>query len=383
MPPKKTTPKRWGDEHKQAILTGFRDHGWNPEEQSGVKINALIKSVPELLAILQPFFSINEGGTKTSNNQLYEHFKSVGCEFIVAKTRDGFRRQTEGACLRSVDPGRRHCFASLTLLLLFLLLPAAYVADQGLSGARAARKRSAEDDEDSDGSGGISLGSVDTDSDSDVDMSSKKAAAGPKKAAEAPASAAPKSKKEDDFEEFVKRAMAKMSLKDAEAGFNFNCPFPHFWWTYPLNGVKYVKVEFLVWATFQDEIAPTLSKDGKILYLKCKIPEVFLKLARLFPFYTPNGNDPATGNPYACSIDGLPDNTANAMYSNGKAHVSSFRNSFDMEAIARTPSSSCHLLSHSSSTTPTCRLEPKAMACAPTHRASTTLTARSSCSMCR
>ena len=122
MPPKKV-PKRWGDEEKQAIIKGFREHGWDPEEQSGVKIKAAVKDVPELFAILKPYFGINDGGTKTNNNQFYEHFKAVGCEFIVARTRDGIRRQSEGALRsfgRSVDR-RRHCFVLLMLLLLLLL----------------------------------------------------------------------------------------------------------------------------------------------------------------------------------------------------------------------------------------------------------------------
>jgi len=119
MPPKKPIPTRWGDEHKQAILKGFREHNWDPQETSGIKINRRIKDTPDALAILQPFFSINDGGTKTSNNQLYQHYKDLGCEFIVAKTRAGWRRESEGAFGRSID--RSASLFSLLMLLLLLL----------------------------------------------------------------------------------------------------------------------------------------------------------------------------------------------------------------------------------------------------------------------
>ncbi len=151
MPPKKTVPDRWGDKHKQAILTGFREHGWDPLEESGAKINETIKNTPTLCKILQDFFSVNQGGTKTSNNSLYQHYKDIGCEFIVARTRDGFRRQSQGACVRSVGRSvdrRRHCSSCCSRCCcssFLVLLLAAYAENQGLSGARAARKRSAED----------------------------------------------------------------------------------------------------------------------------------------------------------------------------------------------------------------------------------------------
>ena len=89
MPPKKTLP-RWGNDKKEAILTGFCERGWNPEEKEGTMINKILKLEPDLLKVLKPFFSLNKGGTKTMNNQLYQHYKDIGCEFIVAKTHDSF-----------------------------------------------------------------------------------------------------------------------------------------------------------------------------------------------------------------------------------------------------------------------------------------------------
>jgi len=131
MPPKKT-PNCWGDDEKAAIIKGFREHGWDPEETSGVKIKAAVKSVPELFAILKPFFGINDGGTKTNNNQFYDHFKAVGCEFIVARTRDGFRRQSGASgAFGSVDRSASlfSCCSRSAALSFFFQLPTSKTKD--------------------------------------------------------------------------------------------------------------------------------------------------------------------------------------------------------------------------------------------------------------
>jgi len=105
MPPKKQQQQasRWGNDEKEAILHGFRNLNWEPAETSGPKINSILKSAPPAqLKILKPHFSINDGGTKANNNTLYQHYKDVGCEFIVEITRAGFRRLDKnvdgGAC---------------------------------------------------------------------------------------------------------------------------------------------------------------------------------------------------------------------------------------------------------------------------------------------
>ena len=91
MPPKKIA-ERWGIAHKNAILKGFRECDWDPMETSGKNINALIKSAPPaILSILKPHFSTSDGGTKANNNTLYQHYKDIGCEFIVERTRAGWR----------------------------------------------------------------------------------------------------------------------------------------------------------------------------------------------------------------------------------------------------------------------------------------------------
>jgi len=105
MPPK-SKAVRWGEEHKQAIIKCFNDNtlrGWDPSETSGPKINKILKSAPkDVLALIKPHFSISDGGTKNNNNTLYQHYKDIGCEFIVAQTRAGIRRK-DGAFALSID----------------------------------------------------------------------------------------------------------------------------------------------------------------------------------------------------------------------------------------------------------------------------------------
>jgi len=98
MPPKKVA-SRWGNDERAAVLHGFEELKWNPFEESGPAINKLLKSLPkEHLDMIKPHFSASDGGTKTNNNTLYGHFKKIGCEFIVARTRAGVRRK-DGASL--------------------------------------------------------------------------------------------------------------------------------------------------------------------------------------------------------------------------------------------------------------------------------------------
>jgi hypothetical protein len=90
MPPKKTAPS-WGEDHKQAILKGFREQNLDPKGISGKKINSILKSASTATkTLLQPYFSVSEGGTKANNNALYQHYKDLGCEFVVERTRAGW-----------------------------------------------------------------------------------------------------------------------------------------------------------------------------------------------------------------------------------------------------------------------------------------------------
>ena len=104
MPPKQKQASRWGNEEKEVILFGFRELGWDPQETSGVKINSILKSLDQephkdKFKLLKPHFSANDGGSKANNNTLYQHYKDIGCEFIVEITRAGFRRLDRGgAC---------------------------------------------------------------------------------------------------------------------------------------------------------------------------------------------------------------------------------------------------------------------------------------------
>lgn len=90
MPPKKQQVQ-WSEEHKEALLKGFRDYQWDPACEDGATINKIIKSVPELFKVLQPFFSTAQGGTKSNNNQIYQHYKLQGSEYILSVARAGTR----------------------------------------------------------------------------------------------------------------------------------------------------------------------------------------------------------------------------------------------------------------------------------------------------
>ena len=92
---KKKVATKWDDVHKQAILEGFKEYGWDPKETEGKTINSTIKSVLDLFETLQPSFSKTGGGEKQNNMRIYDHYKKLGCEYIVVRTRAGVRRNTE------------------------------------------------------------------------------------------------------------------------------------------------------------------------------------------------------------------------------------------------------------------------------------------------
>lgn len=81
LPGKKAT--NFTPVHTQALQSGFQEKGQNPHETDGKPINATIKSDQEIFAILQPFFSQADGGTKSNNNLIYGHYKTQACEYII------------------------------------------------------------------------------------------------------------------------------------------------------------------------------------------------------------------------------------------------------------------------------------------------------------
>jgi hypothetical protein len=192
-------------------------------------------------------------------------------------------------------PGTHFCFCSLTLF-----SSAAYLENEGLSGAR---KRSAEDDNNNED--GITLGSQNTNSSvssSDSEMSSNakknsKAGTPGKGAAAAGGSPAPKPVKEklSDLEMLAHR-MDKMVLKAETYGFNFNCAHPHYWWTYSVSGVSYIKAEFLTWTVHQDEITCKISQDGLFLYVGTKVPDRFVNIFRQRGYYADQAQVPEEGD---------------------------------------------------------------------------------------
>lgn len=68
MPPKKMIAV-WGEDQVKALLKGFRELQWDPEETEGRKINALLKKLPDNdFSKIQFWFSRAQGGTKADNN---------------------------------------------------------------------------------------------------------------------------------------------------------------------------------------------------------------------------------------------------------------------------------------------------------------------------
>lgn len=86
MPPRKQQQVSWKPEHAQLLQKGFHEHGWDPLETDGKTIKSKIQSVPKIFEPLKPFFSLNEGGTRSNNNGVYQHYKTQGSEYITLET---------------------------------------------------------------------------------------------------------------------------------------------------------------------------------------------------------------------------------------------------------------------------------------------------------
>jgi hypothetical protein len=59
----------------------------------------------------------------------------------------------------------------------------------------------------------------------------------------------------------------------------------HYWWTYSYQGVRYCRIELLVWTSHEDECVAKISKCGNYFYFMQKLPERFTDMARLFSYY--------------------------------------------------------------------------------------------------
>jgi hypothetical protein len=80
---------------------------------------------------------------------------------------------------------------------------------------------------------------------------------------------------------------------DAEKGYNFSCIMPHFWFTYTVDGDKYMKVEILCWGMHQNDVTPQMDQFGKVLKVSSKIPDRSLDVSRLWElqYSGMNGSD--------------------------------------------------------------------------------------------
>ena len=92
MAPSSSSKESFGHVHTNALQTGFKERGWDPYETQGKRINAIIKGETDLFAVLKPFFSEADGGTKRNNNSIYTHYKTQASEFIVDRALLGIRR---------------------------------------------------------------------------------------------------------------------------------------------------------------------------------------------------------------------------------------------------------------------------------------------------
>jgi len=333
MPPK-TKQVTWKPTHAELLQKGFREHGWDPEETDGKRINAIIKSEKAIFEELQPFFNKTEGGTKKTNNQIYTHYKTQGSEFITAQARTGIRRTSGASC---VDFVRRFVLCSVLIschcsLLSSIPFTDLYLGNKGVAGGRKREHEEGDEDEDD----GISLGSNDTESedeeeeedDDDMSTGKKKATPGAKAPAPAPASApakGTKTPKDAAMEEFLSEALKKLKLNKGNCGFDFTCTTPYYFWTYTYAGTKHIKFEFLTWGIHQDDIVPKISPDGAYLALAVKIPDSFLAIARQIGYYT---GPPVGGNAAESTVS-----PSDSIFSEGQVFIKEIKELYNMEDI--------------------------------------------------
>jgi len=117
-----------------------------------------------------------------------------------------------------------------------------------------------------------------------------------------------------------------MKVTDSQSwGFNFNCPHPHFWWSYSNDRTRYLKYEFLVWCCLPEDLTPKMSKDGNTLYLSNKVLDRFLNLSRLLFQYD--------ASKLPRRIDGT---CMEAMYQQGVSATTEIKELHEMEAIKPT-----------------------------------------------
>ena len=88
--------------------------------------------------------------------------------------------------------------------------------------------------------------------------------------------------------------------KGDDWGFDFSGACPYFWITYLWGGSRFLKLDILVPTPHHEDLEPILSADCMYLDVLIKIPDIFLSVARMFPFYT-NPVPDANGN-YDCTI---------------------------------------------------------------------------------
>jgi len=294
MPPKKQKATTFGSEHKEALQRGFKEFGWDPYETEGRNIKRIIESTPELLVILKPLFGTSDGGTKANNNSLYGHYKTQASEYILLCARKGIRRR--GLNPKNATANSQSDSSHTTT--------GAFLENQTKEGGRKRGYTGEEAEEDE-----------------DMDRKQRASSAKPK------SPFVPKAGDETDGDdppsdelEFLLRRMEGLKIDGGESGFNFNCLFPHIWWTFTHNSQRFLKVDFLVWGNIERDIYPEISKDGRTLFLHNRIVERFIDMRRIHKIY----EDVLTGDM---------DNCEASMLQEGKKLSNIIREHFNMRPI--------------------------------------------------
>lgn len=202
-------------------------------ETYGRSINAVIKSQPDIFAILQPFFAKSEGGTKENNNTIYSHYKSQGSEYIVisklAGTRWKFGEESNIRCLRC-------CAVLLFPLTNYHVSTEKFSTNEGLTGAcqslADSHQKRLQSWGDNDDDGRISLGSTNTPDRMPLGSTSGC------RAAACPCIQPSQDSPMDKTKELIgctKKLLVLLknasTFAEGVGGFDFTGPLPYIWWT--------------------------------------------------------------------------------------------------------------------------------------------------------
>lgn len=91
---KRAATTAWDSNHAALFQRGFRELDWNPLEEGGAAIGAIVENAIAEHAdfgALRWLFSEKQGGEKKSNSNLHYHYKVEASEYITQLARSGIR----------------------------------------------------------------------------------------------------------------------------------------------------------------------------------------------------------------------------------------------------------------------------------------------------